>query len=114
MEAIAELKSQLAEVEAKRAEIAAEIESKTKEKREQDLADVLRLIAEHRFTAVDLRFVAPASAPKGKRVSKLKGTKAPVKYSDGNGHSWSGRGRTPAWLEAKMAAGAAKEQFLVA
>lgn len=114
MEAITVLKTRLAEADANRAEIANEIARLSKEKREKDLETVRQLIAEHAFTAVDLGFVAPAAAPKGKRVSKLKGTKAPVKYSDGNGHSWSGRGRTPAWLEAKMAAGAAKEQFRVA
>jgi DNA-binding protein H-NS len=36
-----------------------------------------------------------------------------VKYRDDKGHSWSGRGLTPKWLEAEIEAGKKKEDFLI-
>lgn len=42
---------------------------------------------------------------KRKRVSPLKGKKAPIKYRDKHGNKWSGRGMTPKWLVAAEKAG---------
>jgi DNA-binding protein H-NS len=47
-----------------------------------------------------------------KKAHALKGTKAQIKYRDGD-DTWSGRGKTPNWLSAKLSAGASKEQFAV-
>lgn len=41
------------------------------------------------------------------------GTPAPVKYRGPNGETWSGRGLTPRWLSAQVAAGKNKESFAV-
>lgn len=46
------------------------------------------------------------------RPSKLKGIKLPIRYRDGE-NTWTGRGKTPRWLAAKIAAGATREQFEV-
>lgn len=43
---------------------------------------------------------------------KIKGKKAPVKYRCESGE-WSGRGRTPKWLQDKLDAGAKLEDFEV-
>lgn len=39
--------------------------------------------------------------------------KIPVKYDDGNGNRWTGRGRRPRWLVAAIEAGASIEDFRV-
>jgi DNA-binding protein H-NS len=45
--------------------------------------------------------------------SALKGRKAAVKYRDGAGNAWSGRGAHPVWLRGKLKAGAKLEDFAV-
>lgn len=37
----------------------------------------------------------------------------PVKYKDGKGNTWTGRGRPPLWLVAAEKAGKKRESFLV-
>jgi len=40
--------------------------------------------------------------------------KVPIKYRDGNGHTWTGRGRMPRWMVAATKGGKAKrEDFLI-
>jgi DNA-binding protein H-NS len=57
-------------------------------------------------------------SPPGKRVANgnsLKGAKLPPKYRDTDDPSlvWAGRGALPRWMQAKIKAGAKKEEFLV-
>jgi DNA-binding protein H-NS len=47
------------------------------------------------------------------RGSAMKGRKAPVKYRDGEGHTWAGRGAQPVWLRERLKAGAKLEDFAV-
>lgn len=42
------------------------------------------------------------------------GRKVAIKFSDGKGNSWSGRGRQPVWLRDALAAGASIDSFRVA
>jgi DNA-binding protein H-NS len=42
-----------------------------------------------------------------------KTSKAPVKYRDDAGHSWSGRGKQPRWLSQLIAGGAELKDFRV-
>ena len=56
------------------------------------------------------------AAKNGKRVRKPRddiGAKRAAKYRGPNGEEWSGRGRTPRWLEALQAGGRGREEFLV-
>lgn len=39
------------------------------------------------------------------------GVKRPVKYRDGEGHTWTGVGQRPNWLRVALAGGATLEQF---
>lgn len=48
-----------------------------------------------------------------KRVSRLKGRKAAIKYRDKRGNTWTGRGRPPRWLVAAEKAGAKRTSFAV-
>ena len=78
------------------------------------------LIKKHKLTLADLKhaFSGKAGRPakgakKTKRVSKLKGKKAPVKFKDGNGNKWTGRGRAPLWILAAEKAGKDRSSFAV-
>ena len=67
-------------------------------------------------TVADLTI--PTAAPSKQRKKSgyrrpSTGRTVPVKYEDGKGHSWSGRGKTPRWLVEAEAAGASRDQFLV-
>ena len=81
---------------------------------------VVALIKKHKLTLVDLKHALsgkagrPAKgAKKTKRVSKLKGKKAAVKFKDGSGNKWTGRGRTPLWIQAAEKAGKDRSSFAV-
>jgi len=50
---------------------------------------------------------------KGSRATAA-GVKAPPKYRDpSSGDTWSGRGRVPGWLNAHLAAGKTRDDFLI-
>ena len=49
---------------------------------------------------------------RGRRAS-LKGRKVPIKYRDGSGNTWAGRGAHPVWLREKLKAGAKLEDFSI-
>jgi DNA-binding protein H-NS len=53
-----------------------------------------------------------APALRGGR-SSLKGRKVAVKFRDGSGNTWAGRGAQPVWLRQKLKAGAKLEDFAV-
>jgi DNA-binding protein H-NS len=81
---------------------------------------VVALIKKHKLTLADLKHTIsgkagrPAKgAKKTKRVSKLKGKKAAVKFKDGSGNKWTGRGRTPLWIQAAEKAGKDRSSFAV-
>ena len=78
------------------------------------------LIKKHKLTLADLKHAfsgksgRPAkSAKKTKRVSKLKGKKVPVKFKDGKGNKWTGRGRAPLWIQTAEKAGKDRSSFAV-
>ena len=85
--------AQIAELQAKAAEIrATEIKSA--------IAQIKELMAKHDITIADLQ----GAVVKAKKTSSI----AP-KYRDPvTGKEWSGRGRTPAWLDGKS-----KEDFRI-
>jgi len=47
------------------------------------------------------------------RRSSLRGRKVPIKYRDGSGNTWAGRGVQPVWLREKLKGGAKLEDFAV-
>ena len=70
-----------------------------------------KLIAKHRLSMSDLKEAFSLSRGKNKRKAAI--SKVAVKYTDGNGNTWTGRGRTPLWLVAAEKAGKKREAFLV-
>jgi DNA-binding protein H-NS len=57
----------------------------------------------------------PKTVSAGKTAkAKKPGVAVAAKYRGPNGETWTGRGLTPKWLASLVAAGATKEQFLIA
>ena len=77
----------------------------------QDAIDKIRAIMQEQgLTAADI-----AAAPKGRTPAKASGERkaVAVKYKDGNGNAWTGRGLKPKWLSAQLANGKKLEDFAV-
>lgn len=90
------------------------------------IARIKEAIARYGLTATDLGFRAkPGPKPKAvatptkvrtaakspKRGKKL--GKVPVKYRDGDGNTWTGRGNQPVWLREAIKGGAKLESFKI-
>jgi DNA-binding protein H-NS len=98
----------------------AELEKQLK-KLEQNKApairQVLALMKKNNLTIEDLGAPQPEAKrgrkPGAKTAGKAKGQVA-VKYQDGQGNTWTGRGRTPVWLAAAEKAGRHRDEFKVA
>ena len=60
------------------------------------------------------RAVVKVKAVKAAKSPKKAGVPVAAKYRGPNGETWSGRGLTPKWLTTLVAAGQAKESFLIA
>jgi len=99
-----------------------DIKSKEFDKTVQDILSKMQAFG---ITVKDLQS-ATASPPKGRgrpampgkvKVpgAKKKSTSTPVaaKYRGPNGEAWSGRGLTPRWLAALLAAGQNKDAFAI-
>jgi DNA-binding protein H-NS len=69
------------------------------------------VIAKHGLSLADLRQAFSMSRGRGR--SALAGRSVPIKYRDGEGNSWTGRGRSPLWLVAAEKAGKKRESFLI-
>lgn len=78
------------------------------ERREAELEDIRAKVAE----------MAEASGfsideVTNKRRSSRRGKKVAIKYADGNGNNWTGRGRQPRWVVDAIAGGATLESLEV-
>lgn len=110
MKSPAAIRKQIAKL---KAQIAASEKS-----REKALRRILGEMQRHDLTLLDLR---KALGSTGKRPARKKagakvpvtGAKVPVKYQDGQGNTWSGRGREPRWLTEAIANGRARSDFAV-
>ena len=84
------------------------------------LTEVSKLIAKHSLSLGDWKralLLSKKSPRKAKaangKANPRKGKRVPVKYSDGKGNKWSGRGRLPLWLVAAEKSGKKRDSFLV-
>lgn len=111
-------------------EIEAEIERlrhEAEELRAQEVAEVVEkirsAIAAYGLTAADLG-LAPGRRGSGKAAGRGAGAKPgrrgaagrrarPPKYADGQGNTWVGQGKRPAWFVAALASGKTPEELLV-
>ena len=98
---------------------AAEIKSREFDKTVREIVAKMQAFG---ITVADLRLgkkkpgksVAVKPGTKGSATRKAKtGTTVAPKYRGPKGEIWTGRGLPPRWLAALIAAGAAKESFLI-
>ncbi len=112
------------------AQIAA-LQAKAEAVRKQEVGEVVAKIkdatAHYGLTATDLGLLAsapkaskvPAAGKPGRKPGRKPGSKTsgkPVraaKYTDGQGRTWSGRGKRPDWFKAALAAGKTPEELLI-
>lgn len=108
--------------------IAAQIEklqAKASSIKDKERAGVLKRVKEaidvYGITAEDLGLVSSKKSAKGagkksttkSRTSKHPKAAATVKFRDGSGNTWGGRGPRPAWLRNALASGESLESFSV-
>ncbi len=99
----------IADIHAQIAELTAKAEQIRREKYREVLAEVQAKITTYEIIAGDLVFPdASGKTPKTKTVNK-----APVKYRDKDGNTWTGRGLKPKWLKQAIQNGATLESFAV-
>jgi DNA-binding protein H-NS len=81
------------------------------------IARIREAIDAYGLTAMDLGLGgridrSPGSKSKGKKVVKAaKATKPVVRFRDGAGNTWIGRGPRPQWIQDALAAGKKLEDF---
>ena len=103
----------------------ASLSKQADELKKREVADVIKRIKEaiavYGLTAYDLGFrkkpgrqkAAEGVEPqvKAKSGRGKPGSKAPVKYRDQSGNTWSGRGLQPRWLKAALQGGKKLDDF---
>lgn len=111
MSNVSALQQKLNEAEAVTNELRKQLEAERKGERTQVIASVKELIKNHELTASDLGFSGKGA---GKRMVGDKRNVVAPKYQDpDSGKTWTGRGKSPSWLSAQLAAGRSKEEFLI-
>ncbi len=94
--------AELKELIAQRAALDKQIAEAQRKSREDAIAQVKALMAEHGLTVGDVS----ARPSKAGGTSARSGAKVPAKYRNkATGETWSGRGLQPRWLKAALASG---------
>ncbi|MDB5777739.1 MAG: histone family protein nucleoid-structuring protein [Polaromonas sp.] len=106
-----ELQQQINDYEAKLNDLRKQQELERKGERTQAITAAKELIKSHDLTASELGLSGKATA---KRNSGDKRNVVAPKYQDpASGKTWTGRGKSPAWLSAQLANGHEKQEFLI-
>ncbi len=99
----------LQELLAQREELNEKIKTLVDTGRTEAIAKVKVLMQTHGLSLADLR-----SSSSGAEKSKSDpAKKAPAKYRDDAGNSWSGRGLQPRWMRAAIESGKTREDFAI-
>ena len=106
-------KARLAEIDAERRALQDIVDAERLTKRAQVIASVRETIQAYELSAADLGFVGKTSL-KQRAVGDKRNVVAPKYQDPDSGKTWTGRGKSPAWLSAQLAAGREKQEFLVA
>jgi DNA-binding protein H-NS len=112
---IAKIRARIASLEAKA--------QKLEKSHKSAVAQIRAPMKKYKVTISDLdsapkstKKAAKASATKKTKARKTKkrsSKKAAVKYRDGDGNTWTGRGLAPKWLKAAEKAGQKRDKILV-
>lgn len=106
------LQKQIQEAEAIVNELRKKLDEERKGERMQAIASAKELIRNHELTSADLGFSGKGSSAKRPSGDK-RGLVAPKYQDHESGKTWTGRGKSPAWLAAQLAAGYTKDDFLI-
>ena len=99
----------LQELLAQRAELERKITETQKSQRASAIAKIRELMTDNGLTIDDLSGKSSSSSKSGNADAK----KAPIKYRDNQGNSWSGRGLKPKWLQQAIDGGRDLSEFAV-
>ena len=111
MEKTNQLQLQINEFEAKLSELRKQQDEERKGERTEAITAAKELIKNHDLSAAELGFSGKGAA---KRVTGDKRNVVAPKYQDPtSGKTWTGRGKSPGWLSAELAAGREKQEFLI-
>ena len=113
--------SKLLELQSEIAKLQAQAQQIKSREFDSTVAEIRAKMEAFGITVKDLQ--SPSKAKRGRKpkgdaapvVKKEKKAKAAVapKYRGSNGETWSGRGLTPKWMVAAIAAGQSKESMLI-
>ncbi|CAN5486451.1 H-NS histone family protein [soil metagenome] len=106
-----ELQQQINDYESKLNELRKQQEVERKGERAQAIAAAKELIKNHDLTASELGFSGKAASKKA--TGDKRNVVAPKYQDPDSGKTWTGRGKSPAWLSAQLAAGRNKQEFLI-
>ena len=106
-----ELQQQINDYEAKLNELRKQQEIERKGERTQAIAAAKDLIKSHDLTALELGF-SGKGVPK-RNLTDKRNVVAPKYLDPASGKTWTGRGKSPAWLSAQIANGRDKQEFLI-
>lgn len=112
MSKVSALQQKLNEIEASANEIRKELDAERKGERAQIIVSVRETIKVYELSAADLGFVGKTSL-KQRAVGDKRNVVAPKYQDPDSGKTWTGRGKSPAWLSAQLAAGREKQEFLI-
>ena len=108
------LEQEIAQAEAKIAELRLKLDQKRTEERTQAIASIEDLLKRHDLTINDLGSGYKKRKPVTKSLRADKGVPVAPKYKDpATGSTWTGRGRAPVWLATLIAAGQSKDDYLI-
>ena len=106
-----ELQQQIEDYETKLNALRKQQEQERKGERTQAIAAAKELIKSHDLTASELGLSGKGAT---KRATNDKRNVVAPKYLDPvSGKTWTGRGKSPAWLTGQLAAGREKQEFLI-
>ena len=106
-----ELQQKINEAEAAVNDLRKQLEAERKGERTQAISAAKELIKDYDLTASELGFSSKGAS---KRASTDKRNTVAPKYQDpDSGKTWTGRGKSPAWLSAHLASGRNKQDFLI-
>ncbi len=114
MSTLSELQLQISQAEAKVNELRKKFAEQKSNERAQAIASVKELIKTFQLSPSELGLSGKRSPVRNDRAVVDKRMGVAPKYQDpASGKTWAGRGKTPAWLAAQLAAGRSKQEYLI-
>ncbi|WP_341908074.1 H-NS histone family protein [Polaromonas sp. YR568] len=114
MSSLSELQQQIAQAEAKVNELREKLAQQKNSERTQAIASAKELIQNFQLSATELGLSQKPVATRKAKAPQDKRSAVAAKYRDPiSGKTWTGRGKTPAWLAANIAAGHSKQDYLI-